>query len=63
MKKRVKKLSLHKETLRDLQGRELLQAAGAAVTSQRCEATGCDCPTAGVDCTLPPSACFGTCSC
>jgi hypothetical protein len=63
MKKRVTKLSLHKETLRDLQSRELFQAAGAGTTSFRCEPTGCDCATQGVGCTLPPSACFGTCSC
>jgi len=62
MKKRVKKLSLHRETLRTLGGNLRGVAGGGTFdTSCKCdEPTGCDCPT-GPGC-YPPSACFATCS-
>jgi hypothetical protein len=53
MKKRVKKLILNRETLRNLTRREskAVLGAGSNDTSCRCrERTGCDCATDG--CTL-----------
>ena len=53
MKKRLKKLTLSRETLRNLSNREILAAQGAASydTSCRCRIeTGCDCATNG--CTI-----------
>jgi hypothetical protein len=42
MKKHLKKLSLHRETLRSLQGGEMGQVAGGSDTSLACvEVTGC----------------------
>ena len=65
MKKRVKKLGLHRETLRNLQHRQLSNGVGAADTDTSCNCralTGCECYTQDVGCTLPPSAAFATCS-
>ena len=65
MKKRMKKLSLHRETLRSLQGSEAKDVAGGShATSCECFfATGCDCASqGGTDC-YAPTLCFGTCSC
>jgi hypothetical protein len=64
MKKHVKKLTLHRETLRTLGG-DLRGVAGGGTfdTSCRCEvATGCDCPTNSPDC-YPATGCFASCSC
>jgi hypothetical protein len=64
MKKRMKKLALHRETLRSLQGSETQEVAGGSGdTSCQCfQATGCDCASqGGTDC-YPPTACLGTCS-
>jgi hypothetical protein len=67
MKKRVKKLGLHRETLRHLQVHALSAAAGGTgsyPTSCECFiATGCECESQAPDCTLPPSACLASCSC
>lgn len=65
MKKRLTKLHLHRETLRNLQTTDLSRIAGGGTqTSCACEqATGCECDSQGAGCTLPDTACFGTCSC
>jgi len=65
MKKHLKKLSLHRETLRTLGG-SLRGVAGGATTDTSCKcevATGCDCPSVQETGCYPHSACFGTCSC
>ena len=55
MKKRVKKLSLHRETLRHLQNVPLGMVVGGTNTSQECfQATGCECNTQDAGCTVPP---------
>jgi hypothetical protein len=44
MKKTVKKLSLHRETVRNLVGSDLSRAAGGTYTSSFClEPTACEC--------------------
>ena len=60
MKKRPKKLSLNRETVRHLESRDIHGVvAGAEETSSLClAATGCECVVE-----YPPSACFGSCSC
>jgi hypothetical protein len=65
MKKQIKRLSLHSETLRHLQINSLVHAVGGSFpTSTECIiATGCECNTQDPACTLPPTACLGTCSC
>jgi hypothetical protein len=66
MKKRIKSLSLNKETLRNLQADSLRGAVvgGNDTTSAVCFIpTGCECNTQDPACTLPPSACLVTCSC
>jgi hypothetical protein len=65
MKKRVKKLGLHRETLRHLQDPSLERiVGGGTTTSQACDqATYCECESQGPACTLPPSACLASCSC
>jgi hypothetical protein len=62
MKKSVKKLALHRETLRSLQERSLMKVPGGVPTGpfQR-EPTGCDCYTN--TCPPPDTGCFATCSC
>jgi len=46
MKKKTRKLSLNRETLRNLQTGDLRRAAGGTNTSAACEeATHCDCDT------------------
>lgn len=66
MKKHARKLTLHRETVRNLKGRDLngIAAGSNSDTSCRCFInTGCNCASqGGTDC-YPPSACFGTCSC
>jgi hypothetical protein len=64
MKKSLKRLSLHRETLRSLQGGEMEQVAGGSDTSLACiEYTGCCAGTQGnTDC-YPRTFCLGTCSC
>jgi hypothetical protein len=59
MRKRTKKLSLHRETLRNLQARELRRAAGAGETYEI--ETGCAC-TDGCN-TAGSCGCTGTCGC
>lgn len=58
MKKRLKKLILSRETLRNLSSSEALAALGAATnTSCRCRLeTGCECETQG--CTV---SCYPAC--
>ena len=51
MKKKIKKLQLHKETLRNLTERDLKGAVGGA-TVRTCETVTCD---ATCDCSLPPT--------
>ncbi len=67
MRKRVVKLQLHRETLRNLQAHELSVAVGgtdSVHTSCECFiATGCDCASQGPACTLPYTACLASCSC
>jgi hypothetical protein len=59
MKKQLKKLRLHRETLRHLQGRELIRAAGGGDTFEI--ETGCAC-TDG--CGTGSCGCgSGTCGC
>jgi len=63
MKKQVKRLRLHRETLRKLQSAELNRIAGGTATSMECfYATGCDCASQGGPDCYPPTACLGTCS-
>lgn len=67
MKKGLKKLSLNRETVRNLESIEARQAAGGTDTcdtSCRCFfGTGCECASqGGTDC-YSPSMCVGTCSC
>jgi hypothetical protein len=60
MKKRLKKLTLNRETLRDLSHRDAKAVLGAASydTSCRCRIqTGCDCETQGCTITCQP-ACY-----
>lgn len=68
MRKRVKKLTLNRETLRSLEARNLRGAAGGTDTTSfntscACrDITGCECATqGGTDC-YPATAAFGTCS-
>jgi len=60
MKRRARTLSLHRETLRNLQTVGLGKVVGGtADTTQNCEAASyCACPG-----TLPDTACYATCSC
>lgn len=58
MKKRNRRLSLHRETVRNLGGDDLRRIVGGDTTANCEEASHCACPD-----TLPPSACFGSCSC
>lgn len=64
MRKGFKKLSLNRETVRNLQGSDYpLVVGGSARTSCECLiATGCDCASQGGPDCYPPSACLGTCS-
>jgi hypothetical protein len=65
MKKRLKKLGLHRETLRNLQHHQLSRGVGASDLDTSCAChglTGCDCYTQDAGCTTPPSAAFATCS-
>lgn len=67
MRKRVKKMTLNRETLRSLERRDVRGVVGGADTfgdtSCACHmATGCECASqGGTDC-YPASAAFGTCS-
>jgi len=64
MKKRPKKLALHRETIRGLEGSEAQRVAGASAncTSVVCvEVTGCCDSQGGPEC-YPYTACLGTCS-
>jgi hypothetical protein len=65
MKKQIKRISLHRETVRHLQIDSLAHAVGGNFpTSAECIiATGCECNTQDPACTLPPSACLRSCSC
>ena len=68
MKKRnARRLTVHRETLRLLEAPKGLAIAGGTEsihTSCECLiATGCECYTQDPACTLPYSACFGSCSC
>lgn len=61
MKKSVKKLTLHRETLRSMEDRRLTQVAGAdSGLAHPFQLSNCACET---DNCYPASACFGTCSC
>lgn len=61
MKKSVKKLTLHRETLRSMDDRRLMQVAGAdSVLTHPFQISTCACET---DNCYPPTACFGSCSC
>lgn len=51
MKKKIKKLQLHKETLRNMTEGDLKEAVGG-VTVRTCETASCD---ATCDCSLPPT--------
>ncbi len=63
MRKSMKKLTLHRETIHSLEERRLAKAAGGDSRGLQdpFQETGCPCYT-GNNC-YPPSACFGTCSC
>ena len=66
MKKRSRKLTLHRETVRNLGGGDLRRIVGGTGgdTTEACEeASHCACPSEGGTECYPPSACFGTCSC
>ena len=63
MKKGMKRLILHRETLRNLSAL-MAVVGGDTNTSCACEqATGCDCASQDPACTLPGSAAVGTCAC
>jgi len=51
MKKKIKKLELHRETLRNLTEHNLKEVAGGR-TARTCETFTCD---ATCDCSLPPT--------
>jgi len=57
-----KRLLLGRETILRLQTETLRNALGQSETSDRGEATHCECPGTGNEC-LPPTAAFGTCAC
>ena len=66
MKKKAKKLTLHRETVRNLAGSDLNRAAGGTDTSGFClEASGCECVvsdshfdhTCGTVCDIPTWHC------
>jgi hypothetical protein len=61
MKKSMKKLTLHRETLHSLEERKLRIAAGGISIGMQdpYQETGCPCNTG----TYPPTACYGSCSC
>lgn len=63
MKKSMKKLTLHRETLHSLEERKLQNAAGGISIGKQdpFQETGCPCYT-GDNC-YPPTACYGSCSC
>lgn len=63
MKKSIKKLVLHRETLHSMEDSRLMRAAGAISIGMQdpFEPTGCACPTAE-NC-YPVTACYGSCSC
>lgn len=62
MKKRPKRLSLHRETLRSLQGGEMKKVAGGSDTSVACvDVTGCCASQGGTDC-YDPTMCLWGCS-
>ncbi len=62
MKKSVKKLVLHRETLRSMGDHKLTLVAGAdSGLGHPLQPTGCGCYTYG-EC-YPVTACLGTCSC
>jgi hypothetical protein len=65
MKKQMKRLIVHRETLRHLSDfAGVMGGTGAAETSAACKApTGCDCGSEGGGCTLPATAALGTCAC
>ena len=61
MKKR-KKLALHRETIRTLEGGTVLGGGPASQTSCACDApTGCDCETLDTGC-YSPTMCVWGCS-
>lgn len=62
MKKHAKKLTLHRETLLNLEGSEMRRIVGGEVrTSMECLLpTGCECQTA--DGCAPHTGVYGTCS-
>jgi hypothetical protein len=63
MKKHLKKLTLHRETLRSLQGGEMEKVAGGSDTSLACvEVTGCCAGTQGQTACYRPTQCFWGCS-
>jgi hypothetical protein len=59
MKKHVKRLALHRETLRNLS--DLTKVVGGGQTSVDCRGF-CD-ESQGGGCTLPDTAALGTCAC
>jgi hypothetical protein len=61
MKKSVKKLVLHRETLHSLEERGLVKVPGGGDSRvPQLEPTGCDCYTNNC---YPATACLGSCSC
>jgi hypothetical protein len=63
MKKRAKKLSLNRETVRNLESSDVRKVAGGENTSALClHATGCCASDGGTDC-YPDGACLGSASC
>ncbi len=65
MKKHPRKLALHRETIRGLEGSETQRVAGASAncTSVVCvEVTGCCGSQGNTDC-YPRTFCLGSCSC
>jgi hypothetical protein len=64
MRKPIRKLGLHRETLRNLQFGQLKAGVGAADSDTSCNCryiTGCECYTQDMACTLPPTAVYATC--
>jgi hypothetical protein len=66
MRKHVKKMTLSRETLRILEGKDVRGVAGGTDTMHTsCEcfiATGCECGSQGGPDCYGPSLCTGTCS-
>ncbi|MEA2560596.1 MAG: hypothetical protein QOH06_2100 [Acidobacteriota bacterium] len=52
MKKKIKKLQLHRETLHNLSERDLKEVVGAATAARTCDGFTA---AASCDCSLPPT--------